>query len=272
MSFRLPSTWSAITEYSSRSTPIRVQTAGRRLAQPTGWIAVGKLGVRRETIAGARVAVAAPEGQDVRRMDILALLNWTLPELQRILPEPMDRLTIVSAGAPMWRGGLSAPASLVLHADRPLISENATSTLLHEVMHTALGIRSKDGFDWIVEGLAEFYSIELLRRGLAISEDRYLTALEDQAKWSEKAKSLCGRASGGPRTALAVTVFVGLDAEIRSRTGGDASIDDLLRELMQADARADADLLRSLVKKLTGKESSVLRTDRLAGCVISNGQ
>jgi len=272
LSFRLPSTWSAITEYSSRSTPIRVQTAGRRFAQPTGWIAVGKLGVRRETIAGARVAVAAPEGQDVRRMDILALLNWTLPELQRILPEPMDRLTIVSAGAPMWRGGLSAPASLFLHADRPLISENATSTLLHEVMHTALGIRSKDGFDWIVEGLAEFYSIELLRRGLAISEDRYLTALEDQAKWSEKAKSLCGRASGGPRTALAVTVFVGLDAEIRSRTGGDASIDDLLRELMQSDARADADLLRSLVKKLTGKESSVLRTDRLAGCVISNGQ
>ena len=205
-------------------------------------------------------------------MDILALLNWTLPELQRILPEPMERLTIVSAGAPMWRGGLSAPASLFIHADRPLISENATSTLLHEVMHTALGIRAKDEYDWIVEGLAEFYSIELLRRGQAISEYRYVAALEDQVKWSEKAKSLCGHASGGPRTALAVTVFASLDAEIRSRTSGDASVDDLLRELVLADERADAELLRALVAKLTGRESSVLRADRLSGCVLGDGQ
>lgn len=272
MSFRVPADWSFITEYSSRNRPIRVQSPGRRLSQPTGWIAVGKLGVRRETIAGTRVAVAAPEGQDVRRMDILALLNWTLPELQRILPEPMHRLTIVSAGAPMWRGGLSAPASLFMHADRPLISENATSTLLHEVMHTALGVRSVDGYDWIVEGLAEFYSIELLRRGQAISEERYLTALEDQAKWSEKAKSLCGHRSGGPRTALAVTVFVGLDAEIRSRTGGNATIDDLLRSVIEADTRADADLLRDIVLDLTGKASTVLRPDRLAGCAATDSQ
>ena len=41
---------------------------------------MGKLGVRRETIAGTRIAVAAPEGQTVRRMDMLALLNWILPE------------------------------------------------------------------------------------------------------------------------------------------------------------------------------------------------
>ena len=35
--------------------------------------------------------------------------------------------------------------------------------LLHEVMHAMLGIHATSGDDWIVEGLAEFYSLELLR-------------------------------------------------------------------------------------------------------------
>ena len=47
---------------------------------------MGRLGVRRETLAGVRVAIAGPEGHDVRRMDMLALLSWTLPELVAILP------------------------------------------------------------------------------------------------------------------------------------------------------------------------------------------
>ena len=59
----------------------------------------------------------------------------------------------------MWRGGLSAPQSLFVHSDRPLISENATSTLLHEVMHLALGIRAAEQFDWIVEGLASYFAL-----------------------------------------------------------------------------------------------------------------
>ena len=45
----------------------------------------------------------------------------------------LPRLLIVSAGDPMWRGGLSGPSSMFLHSDRPLISENRTSTLLHEL-------------------------------------------------------------------------------------------------------------------------------------------
>jgi hypothetical protein len=229
-------------------------------------MAAGRLGVRRETIAGIRVAVAGPTGHSLRRMDILALLNWNLPELVRILPEPPQRLTIISAADPMWRGGLSAPHSLYLHADRPLISENATSTLLHEVMHSTLRLTAKDGYDWVVEGVAEFYSLELLRRSGTISESRFAAALADQKSWSESADKLCRHASKAETTALAVITMAALNAEIRERSGGSASLDDLVRALSQSEDAIDLDLLQSIAAKLQGDKSDVLDIDRLPGC------
>ena len=71
----------------------------------------------------------------------------------------------------MWRGALSAPQSLYVHAERPLLSGNATSTLLHEIVHIGLGLADERGADWIVEGLAEYYSLEVLRRSGTISEE-----------------------------------------------------------------------------------------------------
>ena len=122
LSFDLPNNWSVVTEYSAAEPPIVVDRLERRFDQPTGWLAIGDLGVRRETIAGRHVVVAAPTGHGARRMDMLALFNWTLPELVAILPESLPRLTVVSAGDPMWRGGLSGPAS-VLHSCRPAIDQ-----------------------------------------------------------------------------------------------------------------------------------------------------
>ena len=52
---------------------------------------------------------------------------------------------VVGAADPMWRGGLSASNSLFLHADRPLISENGTSTLVHELTHVITRVRGADG-------------------------------------------------------------------------------------------------------------------------------
>ena len=137
-----------------------------------GWMLAGKIGSRNEKIADVRVVVAAPAGDSARRQDTLAFLKFTLPRIQEVFPHLPPRLLIVSAGDPMWRGGLSGPASMFLHSDRPLISENRTSTLLHELVHIALGIRGDEESDWIVEGLAEFYSLETLRRSGSISAQR----------------------------------------------------------------------------------------------------
>ena len=262
MRFDLPAGWSGISEYSAVTEPIAVERPGRRFDEPAGWVAIGKLGVRRETIAGTHVAIAAPEGHSVRRMEMLAILNWTLPELNSLLPETLPRLTVVSAGEPMWRGGLSAPGSLYLHAERPLISENGTSALLHEVMHVALGLRALRGYDWIVEGLAEYYSIELLRRGRAITEQRAESAFAWQADWGERADVLCDDISSGAETALAVTVFVALDRELRERS--DYGLDDILPLIAGQDI--DLDALIAVVSELLGASPDALHIDRLPGC------
>ena len=264
MAFDLPAGWSVISEYSALVQPIIVDRAERRFDEPTGWIAMGKLGVRRETIAGTRVAIAAPQEHDVRRMDMLALLNWTLPELKELLPDSLPRLTIVSAGEPMWRGGLSAPASFFLHGDRPLISENATSSLMHELMHTALRLRPREGNDWIVEGLAEYYSIELLRRGNAISTSRASKAFARQETWGEQSDALCSANSTAATTALAVTIFRKLNRELLAKSDGKVDLDTLLPLL--ANAEVDLDILAAAAEKLVGAVPDSLHSDNLPGC------
>ncbi len=266
LAFVLPAGWSAISEYREVDGRADVASQGRRFVQPTGWIVVGQIGVRRETVAGTHVAVAAPTGHDVRRMDILALLNWTLPELAQILPAPIPRLTIVSAGEPMWRGGLSAPASLYLHADRPMISENGTSTLLHEVMHVATGLSAEQGYDWIVEGLAEYYSLQLLYRSGTITPNRYRAALSQLAGWADSAKTLCSRASSGAETARAVTVIHALDREIVTATGNTSSLDDVLVTLLLANRKLTLDALRLAAREHIGKNPDALHSRRLPGC------
>ncbi len=266
MTFRLPRRWSVETQYFDDQGVFRIAKPERRFDQPSGWIVMGRIGVRRETIAGIRVAVAGPVGHSVRRMDILALLNWTLPELSRLLPELPERLTIVSAGDPMWRGGLSAPLSIYLHADRPLISENATSTLLHEIMHLALGLDSASGADWVIEGLAEYYSLELLRRSGSITRERYQVARKDLARWAQEAEVLCTDVSSGATTALAVVVLTDLDAELRRATAGKATLDDVTRALRDAGDKVDLDGLSAAAAALTGKKPDVLHGKPLPGC------
>lgn len=262
----LPDGWSAVTEYSGTRDPVRVERADRGFDQPTGWMLVGDIGVRRDTIAGIRVAVAGPQGQSIRRLDMLALLNWVLPELTELLPAPPNRLTIVTAGEPMWRGGLSAPASLFIHAGRPMISENATSPLLHEVLHVALPLRAEEESDWIIEGLAEYYGLELLLRGNAISARRHRAAVAEQADWAKKAVGLCGMTSSGPSTALAVTTLHALNREILEKTDGDSNLDDLLRVLITKGPMIDLQKLNHAAAEVIGKPSDVLHSDNLPGC------
>ena len=266
LKFELPNRWSVVTQYFSKQGQFDIDNTARRFDEPSGWIALGDIGVRRDSIAGMRVAVVGPTGHSVRRLDTLALLNWTLPELARLLPDLPARLTVFSAGDPMWRGGLSAPQSLFVHAERPLISENATSTLLHEVMHSSLGITAVPGYDWIVEGLAEYYSLELLGRSGTISARRHQQATRQQAKWAEDAQWLCSPASSGATTALAVKVFGELDQEIRSMSNGTSSLDDVVRSLALQTSPIDLEVLITAVSNLVINKPDTLRIDNLPGC------
>lgn len=265
LDFELPQGWAVATPYGSvGELHYAVDDPQRRFDQPEGWMLAGKIGSRNEKIADVRVVVAAPTGDSARRQDTLTFLKFTLPRLQEVFPHLPPRLLIVSAGDPMWRGGLSGPASMFLHSDRPLISENRTSTLLHELAHIALGVRGDEESDWIVEGLAEFYSIETLRRSGSISAQRYKEALQRLARWAKRSTTLFGSHSNGATTARAVLAMRAADAEIRSATGGKASLDDVARKLASERGMVGLVRLQKAAQEVAGRPLHSLEREQLS--------
>jgi hypothetical protein len=249
---RLPEGWSAVTPYApGTGGTSRIDHPERRFDRPTGWFVLGDIAALHEDVAGTHLVIAGPAGHHVRRHDLLAMMRWHLPSLNQLLGAPLERFLIVSAGDPMWRGGLSASSSVFLHADRPLISEDGTSPLLHELMHAALRIRSRHGADWIVEGLAELYSLELLRRAGTFDEERYQHSLDRLASRGGSVPER-GSSSTGATSARAATVLHALDLEIRERTGQSKSLDHVVRALAGQRASLTTEDFRALAEKVTG--------------------
>ncbi len=253
----LPEDWSFVSALPLAEQGYSVHDTPRNFDRPRGWMIAGQIGVRIDRIAGVRTSVAAGKGQDVRRQDMLALLNWTMPDLVRLMPQFPKEILIVSAEDPFWRGGLSGPASLYLHADRPLISENGTSTLVHEMFHVGFGRSGGKLDDWIIEGLAEYYSVELLRRSGTVTASRNAKTMRGLERWAKKSKKLRGARSSGARTARAVGLFAALDTEIR-RASSEYSLDDVVRELSLGDGALDLEELQTQVRQLLGKSSKLL--------------
>ena len=248
----LPQGWSAVLPYA----PIdddswSIERPERRFDRPVGWLLLGRLGVLRERVAGVRVAIGAPVGNGMRRQDLLALLRWTLPALRKIAPLP-DRLTLVGAADPMWRGGLSAPKSAYLHASLPLIAEDGTSPVLHEVMHVLLRARAGPGGDWAVEGLAELYSLEALVRSKTISKRRYERGLERIAEKGRDVKRVTVSQSSSATTARAVVLLRELDQEIRRVSGGRKNLDDVVRALVEAPQAISLVHFRAVSERIAG--------------------
>jgi len=265
LKLRLPKGWSSVTPYARNDDgTYAVVHEDRGFDRPTGWMALGQLGVLWGTAGSTRLAVAGPVGTGLRHQDILAFLRWTLPSMRAVFPKFTSRLLIVGAGDPMWRGGLSGPASVFLHADRPLISENGTSTLLHELGHVALGVRAERGSDWIVEGFAEFYSLEVLHRSGAISDRHYREGFEKNAVWGKDVKDLFVRNSTGAVTARAVVVLKALDDELRASSGGKDSLDDLARQLAGS-GTVSYDDLRARAERLAGSPVKALAPANVPG-------
>ncbi len=251
--FDLPSGWTNV------DTPWKLSRDGKsfvvvnpetRFDRPTGWIIAGDVGTRREQYDGIEIAVGAPKGDNMPRQQILAMVGWTLPEMQRIFGELPSKLLIVGAGDAMWRGGLSGPRSLYMHSGRPLISENGTSTLLHELTHLITRISGRSGHKYISEGIAEFYSIELLHRTGGTTDARYQRTRQQLQRWSRNVKSLRAPRAHGPITARAVLLFMALDKEIRAATDDEKSFDDVTRLLMAKRKVDTADLIDAATQVL----------------------
>lgn len=264
LQFELPKGWKSVETGWPRigKNRFRIDNPSRLFDRPTGWILAGKIGTRRAKLGETEVTVAAPVGAGMRRMDVLTMLTFVWPQVQAVFPRDPAKLLVVGAGNPMWRGGLSASNSLFMHADRPLVSENGTSSLVHELVHVFSRIRDTDQSDWISEGLAEYYAIELVHRAGGMSEERYTVVNDELKKWSRKVENLRGNAVSGRTTARAVLLLQDLDREIRKRTDNKRSLDDVSRGLMRLDVVSTKDFI-NLSEEVMGGSSKVLNTPLL---------
>ncbi|MFV8782560.1 hypothetical protein ACNKU7_09085 [Microbulbifer sp. SA54] len=261
-----PKKWNTLAPYVKDEQGIfQLKDPGRRFIRPKGWLISGRIGSRQDIIDGTDTVIAAPLGKNIRRQDTLAFLSWTLPELKKVFPQFPEKLLIVMAGDPMWRGGLSGTRSLFIHSDRPLISGNRTSSLLHELVHVGTGIRGDHESDWIVEGIAEYYSLQTLRRTKGISERRYQQTLEALKTWGEESPNLLVKRSSGPITARAVWVLHCVDTAIQEASDGKQSLDNVVTSLAADRGKVTLKKFRTLVNKAAGEEITLLDREFLEG-------
>lgn len=238
----------------------RVDNPERLFDRPIGWIIAGKkLGIRYANIKSTNVVVAAPRDQGMRRMDALVFFNFIWPEMSKAFAKVPEKLLVVGAGNPMWRGGLSAPNSLFLHADRPLVTEDGTSPLIHELVHMVTRISgqvSEDANDdWIAEGVAEFYSIELLYRAGGMTKSRRAKIYKGLKERAADISDIRKGSSSGDVTARAVIVLDELDKELKASK---KNLDIVIRDLMLI-RNVSLDDLKESAERHLKKESNVLK-------------
>ena len=264
LEFELPTGWKSVETAWPRigKNKFRIDNVSRLFDRPTGWMLAGNLGSRRTRLGETEVTVASPQGQGMRRMDVLTLLTFVWPQVQEVFPRHPSKLLIVGANDPMWRGSLAARESIYLNSRLPLVSESGTSTLMRELAQVFGRINDSQRSGWISEGFAEYYAIELVRRAGGMSDERYESLQSKLAKASQKVTTLRGEQINPAQVAKAVVLLQELDREIRLKTRNKRSLDDVLRGAMHLQS-VDTKEFVQLAESVIGESSKVLDTELL---------
>ncbi|MBC3498476.1 hypothetical protein HU764_019365 [Pseudomonas sp. SWRI100] len=259
--FDLPEGWKSIETSWPRigKDKFRIDNVSRLFDRPTGWMLAGDLGSRRARLGETEVTVAAPVGQGMRRMDSLTLLTFVWPQLQAVFPRNPPKLLLVGARDGMWRGAMAAQGSLYMHSARPMISENGSSPLLRELVQLFAQIHGRDGSDWLIESLTDYYASELLRRAGGVSDDRYEAWQARLSKQAAKVTQLKGEQANPAQVARGVLLLQALDKEIRIHTQAKRSLDDVARALMRLRTVSTEEFVQ-ISESVLGRRSEVLQS------------
>jgi hypothetical protein len=242
LEFELPAGWKSVETAWPRigKNKFRIDNPSRLFDRPTGWMLAGQLGSR--------------------RMDVLTLLTFVWPQVQALYPRHPGKLLIVGANDPMWRGSQSAHESIYLSSHLPLVNESGSSALVRELAQVSGRINGTQRSDWISEGFAEYYAIELVRRAGGISDERYESLHGKLVRDTQKVTTLRGERVSPAQVARAVVLLQELDGEIRLKTHNKRSLDDVLRGAMRL-GDIDTQAFVQLSESVIGGSSKVLSTE-----------
>jgi len=109
--------------------------------------------------------------------------------------------------------------------------------------------------DWIIEGLAEYYSLEILRRSGGLGTQRFAQTLEWLEAWAKKENGRLTSPSSGANTARAVLVFDLIGKELEANDAG--SLDEVVQQLL-ASGSITSEKLQLLVEKALDEPSKKL--------------
>jgi len=252
--FHLPAGWkSAAPHPAIADGEYALRDSGKALDRPRGWLALGKIDMLRQEIDGVMVQIARAPGSKFRADEALAWIADAIPRLHKILGTVPEEVLIVSAGDPMWHGGLSAYRSFFMHGDRPLRTPDKTSPVLHELFHVMQPFRPARDGDWIAEGLAEYYSLELQRRAGVLPPGAFQKGLEFFARFGLWNVDLTRQHDNAGTNNSAPLVMYALDQRIQRETAGRKRLDDVVAALAAKTKVIDTKRFRQAVKEISGK-------------------
>jgi hypothetical protein len=253
--FRLPNGWHSTAALAPLgANTYRLNEPGKILDRPRGWFALGKMTVDHQEIAGTMVQVARAPGASLPAQAVFHFLDSTLPALKKLLNAAPETVLMVSAPDPMWHGGISGYQSFFIHAARPLRTPDKTSPYLHELFHVLQPYKPAADADWIEEGLAEFYSLELQRRAGLIDTAAYRRALGYFERYGLWNVDLTRQQDNAATNNSAPLVMYALDQRIQHATAGKARLDDVVTRLATRGGEVDTDRFRRVVNAVSGKQ------------------
>lgn len=250
--FDLPKKWKLVTQHRERESGGYSLEDDRFFLRPAGWFMTGRIRTLNFKERDLEVTLATTRRLGADLVDVRTFLRFTLPHLLEVLGRTPDRLVVVSGPDPMWRGGLSGPKSLYLHKDRPLVSPDGTSPILHELVHVLSEAKAGQDGDWVVEGLAELYALQVLRRAGGLSQAEFDESLSYFKKKGRRVTSIRTNKATGAITARSVTTLWRLHLELEKTVEG--GLDPVVRELAATGGPVTTQSFMDLVVRLGGSQ------------------
>jgi len=226
---------------------------GSTLDRPRGWFVLGHFDLVRQEIDHVMVEVARVPGATLAPPELFHFLDQTLPAMRKLLLAAPATILLVSAPDPMWHGGISGEHSFFMHSGRPLRTADKTSPYLHELFHVLQPYKPGVDADWIEEGLAEFYSLELQRRAGLIDAAGYARALGYFERYGLWRVDFTRQRDNAATNNSAPLVMYAIDQRIQRATAGKKRLDDAVTDLARKGGEVTTARFLRAVNRASGK-------------------